>query len=316
MIQEKLDGKTRGRIWEVRRKTGLEETGRQPGSQTNVEFVFSISKRRGVKGFEQWHVQYFSLLLGSMATGDRILLAESGFLKACATLKHRRMTVITKDRLQRGMGDLEARGTRNQYRKFREAKVSSAHRATAQGEEVLASGLEPSRPSRRGLGLYASVGTRVTTEALRIVVWGSLCKGLIWHKACLKILGLVLLLLGPGSILGLAIIICQGHHHEDLPSNGPMETFSAALPSTALSVLAEPWVSSSAPTPFRVLLLHHWDPRASPTPSSPLPSPASRVLGQAVCHTQGVLLGSFHFGTKVNELANWRALRAHSCSGV
>lgn len=105
MIQEKLDGKTRGRIWEVRRKTGLEETGGQPGSQTNVEFVFSISKRRGVKGFEQWHVQYFSLLLGSMATGDRILLAESGFLKACATLKHRRMTVITKDRLQRGMGD-------------------------------------------------------------------------------------------------------------------------------------------------------------------------------------------------------------------
>lgn len=96
MIQEKLDGKTRGRIWEVRRKTGLEETGRQPGSQTNVEFVFSISKRRGVKGFEQWHVQYFSLLLGSMATGDRILLAESGFLKACATLKHRRMTVITR----------------------------------------------------------------------------------------------------------------------------------------------------------------------------------------------------------------------------
>ena len=53
MIQEKLDGKTRDQIWEVRRKTGLEETGRQPGSQTNVEFVFSTSKRRGVKGFKQ-----------------------------------------------------------------------------------------------------------------------------------------------------------------------------------------------------------------------------------------------------------------------
>ena len=122
------------------------------------------------------------------------------------------------------MGDLGARGTWNQYRKFREAKVSSAHRATAQGEEVLASGLEPSRPSRRGLGLYASVGTRVlTAEALGIVVWDSLCKGLIWHKACLKILGLVVLLAGPGSVLGLAMIICQGHSHEDRPSNGPVD---------------------------------------------------------------------------------------------
>lgn len=138
----------------------------------------------------------------------------------------------------------------------------------------------------------------------------------MWHKACLKILGLVVLLLCPGSILGLAMIICQGHHHEDLPSNSPLEPFSAALPHTALSVLAEPWVSSSAPTSFRVLLLHHWDPTASPTPSSPSPSPTSRVLGQAVCHTRGVLLGSLHSGTKVNELANWRALRAHSCLGV
>lgn len=58
-----------------------------------------------------------------------------------------------------------------QHRKFREAKVSSAYLPTAQGEEVLATGLEPSWPSWRGLGFYASVGTRVlTAEVLGVVV--------------------------------------------------------------------------------------------------------------------------------------------------
>lgn len=191
------------------------------------------------------------------------------------------------------MGDLGARGTQNQCRKFREAKVSSAHRATAQGAEVLASGREPSRPSRRGLGLYASVGTSSHCRGS----WDC-CVRQFMHRAYVgqglpQDTGAGSAVTGPGSILGLAMIICQGHRHEDLPSNGPVEPFSAALPRTALSVLAEPWVSSSAPTPFRVLLLHHWDPTASPTPSSPSPSPTSRVLGQAVCHTQAFCWAPF-----------------------
>ena len=38
MMQEELVSRTGGKIWVVRRRAGLEETGRQAGPQNNVEF--------------------------------------------------------------------------------------------------------------------------------------------------------------------------------------------------------------------------------------------------------------------------------------
>lgn len=130
-------------------------------------------------------------------------------------------------------------------------------------------------PAGGGLGFYASVGMRVlTAEVLGVVVWGSLCKALMWHKAWLEILGLGVRLLVSGSILGLAIIMCQGHCHRGLWSKGHMEPFtvSAALPCTSVSIPAEPWVYLQPRHPWPV------------TPSSPLPSPISHVLSLSATH--------------------------------